>query len=196
MASQFKTFVAGDVLTAAEVNGYLMKQAVIVCDSSSDYPGSPVEGMTVYDKALDSTLTYNGSSWVLTSVINSSGGLIAWTPTLTQSGSVSHTLNKGRYVQQGAVIHCWCDLSITGSGTAANAITVTAPVTANTSGIVVGAAQVYDSSATSRYVCTTFAQSTTTFTFRSDGGDGALGFNPSFGLASGDTIQLQATYLA
>ena len=58
MASQFKTFVAGDVLTASELNAYLMKQAVIVCDSSADYPSSPVEGMTVYDKALDSLLVY------------------------------------------------------------------------------------------------------------------------------------------
>lgn len=64
MASQFKTFVAGDVLTASEVNSYLMKQTVIVCDSSSDYPGSPVEGMVVYDKALDRGLLYTGSAWV------------------------------------------------------------------------------------------------------------------------------------
>ena len=64
MASQFKTFVAGDVLTASEVNSYLMGQSVIVCDSSSDYPSSPVEGMVIFDKALNRGLFYTGSAWL------------------------------------------------------------------------------------------------------------------------------------
>ena len=64
MAQQFKTFLAGDVLTADEVNNYLMKQTTIVCDSDADYPDSPVEGMVVYDKALDRGLLYDGSGWV------------------------------------------------------------------------------------------------------------------------------------
>jgi hypothetical protein len=58
MASQFKTFTAGSVLTASEMNTYLMKQAVIVCDSTADYPSSPVEGMTVYDKGADALRVY------------------------------------------------------------------------------------------------------------------------------------------
>jgi hypothetical protein len=58
MANQFKTFVSGDVLTAAQVNSFLMKQAVIVCDSSSDYPTSPNEGMAVWDKAADALKIY------------------------------------------------------------------------------------------------------------------------------------------
>ena len=58
MASQFKTFTAGSVLTASEVNTYLMKQAVIVCDTTADYPASPVEGMTVYDKGADALKVY------------------------------------------------------------------------------------------------------------------------------------------
>jgi len=64
MASQFKTFTAGSVLTASEVNSYLMGQSVIVCDSSSDYPGSPVEGMVIFDKALDRGLFYTGTAWL------------------------------------------------------------------------------------------------------------------------------------
>lgn len=63
MANKFLTFVAGNVLTASQVNEYLMKQAVIVCDTSFDYPTSPVEGMTVYDKALDTVLIYTGANW-------------------------------------------------------------------------------------------------------------------------------------
>jgi hypothetical protein len=62
VANQFKTFTAGSVLTASEVNSYLMKQTVIVCDSSADYPSSPNEGMFVYDKALDAFLQYTTST--------------------------------------------------------------------------------------------------------------------------------------
>lgn len=60
----FKTFVAGAVLTAAEVNDYLMKQVVIVCTSGTR-PGSPVDGMTIYETDTNLIRTYNGSAWRL-----------------------------------------------------------------------------------------------------------------------------------
>lgn len=59
----FKTFVAGDVLTAAEVNTYLAKQAVIVCTAATR-PSSPVEGMTIYETDTNRSLVYDGSNWV------------------------------------------------------------------------------------------------------------------------------------
>lgn len=62
MAARFKTFTAGSVLTASEVNTYLAKQAVINCDSSSDYPSAPVVGMTVYDLADDALYIYAGAT--------------------------------------------------------------------------------------------------------------------------------------
>lgn len=60
----FKTFNAGDVLPASDVNTYLMKQAVIVCTSGTR-PSSPVEGMTIYETDTDIHRVYNGASWVL-----------------------------------------------------------------------------------------------------------------------------------
>lgn len=59
----FKTWSAGDVLTASDVNTYLGKQAVIVCTSSTR-PSSPVEGMTIYETDTDLVQIYNGSSWL------------------------------------------------------------------------------------------------------------------------------------
>lgn len=59
----FKTFVAGDVLTAADVNTYLAKQAVIVCTSGTR-PSSPVEGMLIYETDTDDIFLYNGTNWV------------------------------------------------------------------------------------------------------------------------------------
>lgn len=60
----FKTFVAGEVLTAADVNTFLAKQAVIVCTSGTR-PAAPVEGMTIYQTDDDKLLTYDGTVWNL-----------------------------------------------------------------------------------------------------------------------------------
>lgn len=57
----FKTFVAGDVLTAAQVNDYLMEQAVIACTSGTR-PSSPNEGMTIYQTDTDTYAVY-GTAW-------------------------------------------------------------------------------------------------------------------------------------
>jgi len=74
MANKFKTFTAGAVLTAADQNTYLMNQVNIVCDAAADYPSAPLEGMTVYDKALDRELRYTGSSWVFVDLLTKPPG--------------------------------------------------------------------------------------------------------------------------
>ncbi len=61
---QYHDFLSGAVLTAAQMNTYLMNQSVIVCNNSGDYPSSPVEGMVVFDKAINRGLVYSGSGWV------------------------------------------------------------------------------------------------------------------------------------
>lgn len=66
-----KTFTAGEVLTAADVNGYLMEQSVMVFGGtaarSSAVP-TPSEGMISYLTDSDVTETFNGTAW--TSVLN------------------------------------------------------------------------------------------------------------------------------
>jgi hypothetical protein len=61
----FKTFTAGAVLTASDVNTYLAKQAVVVCTSTTR-PSSPPEGMTIYETDTDKMLTYTTATtgWV------------------------------------------------------------------------------------------------------------------------------------
>ena len=63
----FKTWVAGDVLSAADVNGYLMRQAVLrfanAAARSSAVP-SPTPGMLAYLQDTDSLERYtSGSAW-------------------------------------------------------------------------------------------------------------------------------------
>jgi hypothetical protein len=62
-----KTFVAGEILTASDVNTNLMDQAVMVFADSSARDSaipSPSEGMIVYLSDTNAVQTYSGSAWV------------------------------------------------------------------------------------------------------------------------------------
>jgi len=61
-----KTFVAGDVLTASDVNSYLMDQAVMRFSSSATRATalpSPSEGMMSYLDSTNAVEVYNGAAW-------------------------------------------------------------------------------------------------------------------------------------
>jgi hypothetical protein len=62
----YKVFTAGEVLTAADLQGYAIDQAFMVFDSeaarASAIP-SPTEGMVSYTKDTDTSWTYSGASW-------------------------------------------------------------------------------------------------------------------------------------
>lgn len=63
----FKTFSAGAVLTAAEVNTYLMQQSVMVFGGTAARGSaitSPSAGMVTYVGDLTQVQYYNGSAWV------------------------------------------------------------------------------------------------------------------------------------
>ena len=62
----YKVWSAGDVLAAADVNGYLMDQAVMVFDSSGargSAIGTATEGMVSFLKDSNSLEYYSGSAW-------------------------------------------------------------------------------------------------------------------------------------
>ena len=62
----FKTFSDGNVLTATEVNTYMMEQMVMVFADSAARDAAltaPSEGMHAFLKSNDALTFYNGSSW-------------------------------------------------------------------------------------------------------------------------------------
>lgn len=86
----FRTFVDGEVLTAAQVNTYLMQQAVMVfADASARSTAitAPSEGMVTYLTGSDVLEYYDGSSWVgindadaiQNSIVDAKGDIIAAT---------------------------------------------------------------------------------------------------------------------
>ena len=74
----FKEFTTGDVLTAADANGYLASQGVMGFASAAARTSaiaSPQEGMISYLKDTNSTEYYSGSAWVAIGGAASTAGL-------------------------------------------------------------------------------------------------------------------------
>ena len=70
-----KTFIAGSVLAASDVNGYLMDQSVMVfagtAARSTAIP-TPSAGMISYRTDTNAVEAYNGLAWV---AVGGAGGL-------------------------------------------------------------------------------------------------------------------------
>jgi hypothetical protein len=101
-----KVFAAGEVLTAANVQGYLMDQTVMVFDDATDRTstlGTAVsEGMLAYTKDDNSVQVYDGSSWTAVDTTISSINNTAVVNTLTASTATAYTIqpgDQGTYLQ-------------------------------------------------------------------------------------------------
>lgn len=83
----YKLFATGDVLTAAQVNTYLMQQTVMVFASSTArttaLSGVLAEGMVSYLQDTNATEVYDGSAWV---AIGNSGDITGVTAGTGLSG--------------------------------------------------------------------------------------------------------------
>ena len=69
----FKTFTSGEVLTAADVNGYLMQGVLVFASAAARTSAiaSPQEGQVSFLKDTNSTEYYDGSAW---QVVGNAGG--------------------------------------------------------------------------------------------------------------------------
>jgi hypothetical protein len=92
----FKTFTTGEVLTAADTNGYLMQGVLVFASSAARASAvtSPQEGQYSYLKDTDSTEYYDGAAWIaapigditgVTAGTGISGGGTSGTVTITNS---------------------------------------------------------------------------------------------------------------
>ena len=85
----FKTFTTGEVLTAADVNGYLMQGVNVFADAAARTAAitSPQEGQMSFLKDTNSTEYYSGSAWV--AVAGASGGMTLISTTTLTGASVT-----------------------------------------------------------------------------------------------------------
>lgn len=97
----YKEFATGDVLTAADANGYLASQVVMVFASSAARTSaiaSPQEGMISYLKDTDVTQYYTGSAWsTIGSVADISCRVYAGTATTLSTTFASVAFNTENF---------------------------------------------------------------------------------------------------
>ena len=153
--------------------------------------GSDIAPATLTNSLLSTATGQIGGAWA------------TYTPTLTQSGGVTCTVDRAVWTRIGKTIHFMVALTVTGTGNANNAVQVSLPVTAATSlRMIPGGGYIGDVSVSTNFPGFTFLQSTSTvvlfnsFTTTSSlqyalGGTGS-GFTAA--LANGDVVQVSGTY--
>ncbi len=88
----YKVFKAGEGITAANVNGYLMEQSVMVFAGSAargSAIGTASEGMVSYLSDTNAVEVYNGSNWVAVGVDTSIASSIVTTSVATAAATAT-----------------------------------------------------------------------------------------------------------
>lgn len=144
--------------------------------------------------------TYDGanSQWKIDLLQNLVGITSTYTPTLTQSGTVTKTVNRGRYMQVGKWVFGSLSLTPTANGTTNNAVLVGIPVTARVSTSDI-AGHGFITIAGTTYRCEAVIATSTSLGLRRDDitGTSNIGVDPNAALASsGDLILVSFMYEA
>src|SRR4029078_1814415 len=159
-----KTWVSGDVLTAAQLNAELRDALLAIL------PLGPPD-----------------AAWT------------AFTPTLTQSVTVTATNNYTRYTKIGRQVRYEGPLPVPGAGTAGQPVTVTMPpyTPAAPNNHMIGVCEIYDTSAVAGYRAFVSLRSSTPLHSPPTNGTVAdvLGVTSfSAALAAGDVVDWSVTY--
>ena len=204
MAAGYHDFTAGEVLTAANLEDYCQNQAVMrFADSATrDTALSTVktEGMVSHQLDSNAHTVYSGSAWSTVGPLY--GAWTTWTPTITQSGSVTVTNTSSTYIRVGRLVIARFSLAVTGTGTGANAVVIDTPVTPTTNGtgVIIGNGMIFDSSASLLYRGLAFlppSTSTVRLLGTNSTANAYLGADTfTAALASGDTIVGELIYEA
>jgi hypothetical protein len=133
-----KTFTAGDVLTASQVQGYLQDQTLMVFAGTaarSSAIASPSEGMFTITTDNDQIDYYNGSSWVPALPI---GAWTSYVPTFTNWAVGAGGTFDSRYTQIGKTVIWFCKFTAGTGSTFSGVPAFSLPVTASTFSTDVG----------------------------------------------------------
>ena len=190
----YKTFAAGDVLTATELNDYLMNQSVMVFTNATARDAaltSPTEGMYAYLTASDHLTVYNGTAWLVFDT-----AWTAYTPTFTNIPTP--TSSSAYYMRTGKRVDFY--IYVTMSGAPTGVVTASLPVTAPSAARWAGSARMIVAGTT--YVGTPIFGSTTTVQLYATNASGTYatvtatsGTVPA-AWVSGNTFIIQGTYEA
>lgn len=163
--SGYRDWAAGNIPTAAQFDTYLQEQTVMVFATTaardSALTTAKAEGMVTYQLDTNTFTWYSGSAWSTWGP--ASGALTTWTPTVTQSGAVTVTVNYATYQRRGREVTCRFSVSATGAGTANNAVTIGGlPFTSAHTSLPIGIGYLSDASVPFVYAGMTFWLETST----------------------------------
>jgi hypothetical protein len=127
------------------------------------------------------TLNTIGAAWV------------DYTPTLTQSATVTKTINHARYCQIQKTVIVQIFMTATSAGTAGQIVTVGLPFTAKNTSAFIGSGFIYDASANFMYTILPTADAGPTFTMFYQTGNN-FGASPAVTLANTDQLRFCLTY--
>lgn len=198
-----KTFAAGDVLTASDVNGYLMQQAVAVFATSGARTTaipSPSAGMISFITGTNTLEVYDGTAWIS---VSGSGAWTSYTPVLTPAtnsfGALTYSTQLGSYRVNGKTCHFRANIQISTItvGTASGQLRISLPLQANGSAGQIVAGKYVDAGAATTYrVVWTIAVGATLMTSGqySDATATQLGVTLPTAMSSGDQFIITGTY--
>jgi len=126
--------------------------------------------------------------------LNAIGAWTSYTPTLSQSGDRTATVNYASYCKINKLCFVNVDLTCTTTGSAGNAIGVTIPFTAASNQDAVGFGIFYDDSATDVRLLSVKTGTTSVSFFAEDSTTLVLGATPSVALGNGDVVSFSIMY--
>jgi hypothetical protein len=196
MGSGFKTFTAASVLTAADVNDYLMEQSVMSFASNGARDvaiTAPEEGMVAVLTADDLMTIRTGSAWV---EYGRYGAWESYTPTWGNL-TVGNGTVVTNYVRIGSMVTYTGKITIGSTTSVSGFVNVTLPVTAEDA-FMNGSAR-YNDDGTRSYVGAvniTSGRGSLGFTHSESGGFGFWNATNPFTIAAGDLVTWNITYQA
>lgn len=202
MAEGYKDFTAGAVLAAGDLEDYCELQGIMRFASAAArttaLSGVLTEGLMCFLKDTNVIQVYTGSAWSTIGPVH--GSPLSWTPVVTQGATPTLTVTSATYTRVGREITCRFLVTITSSGTAANDVTVSLPVTAAGLSVAHGTGFLVDASASLEYPFIARLVSGTTMKLRFPNVTtlGAYLGSTSFtaALANTDTIEATFSYVA
>jgi len=142
----YKTWAAGEILTASDLNGYLRDQSIPIFATTTARDAAitaPTEGQFCYSTADDCFFVYNGS-WIAYDNTWKS-----WTPTWTNLTKGSGPTETYAYIRLGKYVIAHASVTLGTTSSVGGSVTVTMPVASSTSSIstMAGNAFFFDASA-------------------------------------------------
>jgi len=195
----FKDFVTGEVLTAGDVDGYLMQGTWVFADAAARTAAvtSPQEGNMSYLKDTNSVEYYSGSAWVSVG----GGGLTYadWSPSYTNL-TIGNGTVVSRYAQSGKFVNFFWSIQFGSTTSISGSPTITLPVTAKNA--YENTTANFDDAGTGGFMGYALMTSTTAMTVYYVGA--ATAYTQFFGItsslpftwATGDRISFQISYEA